>query len=125
MQAEAMYVVHLLSLLRIECSRRSECQDLGKPDNRVQRCPQLVAHVGQEVALGAAGGLGLLLFLPRSEEHTSELQSLMRITYAVFCLTKQNTHRNEKHRTTKEKDRVQDTNKINTNHISPNTTNYH
>src|SRR3546814_6779390 len=26
---------------------------------------------------------------PRSEEHTSELQSLMRITYAVFCLTKQ------------------------------------
>src|SRR3546814_9022419 len=27
----------------------------------------------------------------RSEEHTSELQSLMRITYAVFCLKKQNT----------------------------------
>src|SRR3546814_8418862 len=30
----------------------------------------------------------------RSEEHTSELQSLMRITYAVFCLKKQ-THINE------------------------------
>src|SRR3546814_3262548 len=28
---------------------------------------------------------------PRSEEHTSELQSLMRISYAVFCLKKQNT----------------------------------
>src|SRR3546814_4912006 len=29
----------------------------------------------------------------RSEEHTSELQSLMRISYAVFCLTKKtNTH---------------------------------
>src|SRR3546814_7410790 len=27
-------------------------------------------------------------FLLRSEEHTSELQSLMRISYAVFCLTK-------------------------------------
>src|SRR3546814_4751356 len=27
---------------------------------------------------------------PRSEEHTSELQSLMRISYAVFCLKKQN-----------------------------------
>src|SRR3546814_9997412 len=27
-------------------------------------------------------------FLPRSEEHTSELQSLMRISYAVFCLKK-------------------------------------
>src|SRR3546814_1637291 len=28
----------------------------------------------------------------RSEEHTSELQSLMRISYAVFCLKKQNTY---------------------------------
>src|SRR3546814_7937354 len=28
---------------------------------------------------------------PRSEEHTSELQSLMRISYAVFCLNKKNT----------------------------------
>src|SRR3546814_4482929 len=27
--------------------------------------------------------------MPRSEEHTSELQSLMRISYAVFCLQKQ------------------------------------
>src|SRR3546814_8065322 len=29
--------------------------------------------------------------LLRSEEHTSELQSLMRISYAVFCLKKKNT----------------------------------
>src|SRR3546814_1379480 len=29
--------------------------------------------------------------LPRSEEHTSELQSLMRISYAVFCLKKKKT----------------------------------
>src|SRR3546814_8372852 len=28
----------------------------------------------------------------RSEEHTSELQSLMRISYAVFCLKKKSTH---------------------------------
>src|SRR3546814_8822294 len=28
----------------------------------------------------------------RSEEHTSELQSLMRISYAVFCLTQKTTH---------------------------------
>src|SRR3546814_3718390 len=33
----------------------------------------------------------------RSEEHTSELQSLMRISYAVFCLKK----KNDKHRNTK------------------------
>src|SRR3546814_1995884 len=30
--------------------------------------------------------------LVRSEEHTSELQSLMRISYAVFCLKKKNTN---------------------------------
>src|SRR3546814_3317622 len=30
----------------------------------------------------------------RSEEHTSELQSLMRISYAVFCLKKKNQHEN-------------------------------
>src|SRR3546814_4875241 len=31
-------------------------------------------------------------FIGRSEEHTSELQSLMRISYAVFCLKKKNKH---------------------------------
>src|SRR3546814_3831519 len=30
----------------------------------------------------------------RSDEHTSELQSLMRISYAVFCLTQKNNHTN-------------------------------
>src|SRR3546814_4803978 len=33
---------------------------------------------------------GLSADSPRSEEHTSELQSLMRISYAVFCLKKKN-----------------------------------
>src|SRR3546814_3918090 len=31
----------------------------------------------------------------RSEEHTSELQSLMRISYAVFCLKTKKTHKNK------------------------------
>src|SRR3546814_6642747 len=35
--------------------------------------------------------------LRRSEEHTSELQSLMRISYAVFCLKKKNIHKHCKH----------------------------
>src|SRR3546814_8376962 len=34
------------------------------------------------------------LFGRRSEEHTSELQSLMRISYAVFCLKKKNRTKN-------------------------------
>src|SRR3546814_1595540 len=36
----------------------------------------------------------------RSEEHTSELQSLMRISYAVFCLKKKNNKRNNNSNTT-------------------------
>src|SRR3546814_10787229 len=36
-------------------------------------------------------GLGQRLARRRSEEHTSELQSLMRISYAVFCLKKKTT----------------------------------
>src|SRR3546814_10057395 len=36
----------------------------------------------------------------RSEEHTSELQSLMRISYAVFCLKKKNTNHTHKHNPT-------------------------
>src|SRR3546814_6583942 len=34
------------------------------------------------------GGMGITQGVHRSEEHTSELQSLMRISYAVFCLKK-------------------------------------
>src|SRR3546814_5407586 len=33
----------------------------------------------------------------RSEEHTSELQSLMRISYAVFCLKKKNSYKEQKY----------------------------
>src|SRR3546814_8249810 len=53
-----------------------------------------VRHRGHRVGLAGdeqlpdvdrADGLGI----HRSEEHTSELQSLMRISYAVFCLKKQ------------------------------------
>src|SRR3546814_4842391 len=40
----------------------------------------------------AASVRGSLAHETRSEEHTSELQSLMRISYAVLCLTKKKTH---------------------------------
>src|SRR3546814_1429640 len=41
------------------------------------------------------GDLAMLTSV-RSEEHTSELQSLMRISYAVFCLKKKNTSKHNK-----------------------------
>src|SRR3546814_2387140 len=76
--------------------------DLGKTDDGVERRAQLVTHVGEELGLGAVGGLRLVasgrqlqaaacLFLlqaMRSEENTSELQSLMRISYVVFLFKK-------------------------------------
>src|SRR3546814_14541037 len=47
-------------------------------------CPD---HSDHRITLG---GVRLRIHQQRSEEHTSELQSLMRISYAVFCLKKKN-----------------------------------
>src|SRR3546814_9986426 len=64
------------------------------------RCLGIAALFGFEVALARSLGVtgygafsfGLALAgLARSEEHTSALQSLMRISYAVFCLQKKQT----------------------------------
>src|SRR3546814_2610900 len=58
--------------------------------------PVVDALRGERIDIGRAGqtdrfGARLRALLKRSEEHTSELQSLMRISYAVFCLKKKNT----------------------------------
>src|SRR3546814_4654297 len=50
--------------------------------------PGLGQELEGEGADRAVGGFGV--HPDRSEEHTSELQSLMRISYAVFCLKKKN-----------------------------------
>src|SRR3546814_2268865 len=51
--------------------------------------PGLVRRINQGLArLLERDGFAALADAVRSEEHTSELQSLMRISYAVFCLTK-------------------------------------
>src|SRR3546814_6360888 len=61
-----------------------------------------LAHDVAQVALAALGLLGNLHLGTvtgreiRSEEHTSELQSLMRISYAVFCLKKKITTNTKK-----------------------------
>src|SRR3546814_1135171 len=56
---------------------------------------------GANADFRASGQTGILIAgsgiaMDRSEEHTSELQSLMRISYAVFCLKKKTTHTNQK-----------------------------
>src|SRR3546814_10208562 len=74
----------------------------GLYDAKMDHMP-VVAIVGQQAvsALGsdfqqevnlAAVFEDVSDYTQRSEEHTSELQSLMRISYAVFCLKKKNTY---------------------------------
>src|SRR3546814_5110902 len=50
--------------------------------------------VGELLPVQPAGAIDAAELRIRSEEHTSELQSLMRISYAVFCLKKTKTHQN-------------------------------
>src|SRR3546814_9106989 len=67
---------------------------LGDVGEFLRRLGIVLVLVGMQF-LGelAIGGLDLRIARTlRSEEHTSELQSLMRISYAVFCLTKK-THK--------------------------------
>src|SRR3546814_3019197 len=58
----------------------------GAPLRMASPLPAASAHLGRKVLM--VGNL-----FGRSEEHTSELQSLMRISYAVFCLKKQSTNK--------------------------------
>src|SRR3546814_3018800 len=58
-----------------------------------QRCAQLVRRgIGECPLAGKCSCQALEKPIHRSEEHTSELQSLMRISYAVFCLKKKKFH---------------------------------
>src|SRR3546814_3058452 len=66
---------------RLPCRQRADALDHGE---------QAVGAVGAQRLGEAEAGDG------RSEEHTSELQSLMRISYAVFCLKKKKHKKNER-----------------------------
>src|SRR3546814_6566210 len=73
-------------------ARAGEEGDLGKAAQTPDLKPGQ-AHAGSAGAQqNARSGPGVV----RSEEHTSELQSLMRNSYAVFCLKKKKYNRDEK-----------------------------
>src|SRR3546814_7488027 len=57
------------------------------------RCAGIAVWINPETSKTAARRYRILP--PRSEEHTSEIQSQMRITYAVLCLNKKNKHRTQ------------------------------
>src|SRR3546814_9573561 len=72
----AQLVEHLRMLaLALADHRRQQHPALVGGFRVVAQCKDLVDHLADDL---------------RSEEHTSELQSLLRISYAVFCLKKQN-----------------------------------
>src|SRR3546814_6772050 len=60
---------------------------IGRDADVVFDIPDLDRPVGGRLEAAAE----LAIDPPRSEEHTSELQSLMRISYSVFCLKKKKT----------------------------------
>src|SRR3546814_4464683 len=71
------------------------CNSGSPPVNTTKRCSAAPAQATSMASASASAELKRPPPTPsmptksvRSEEHTSELQSLMRISYAVFCLTK-------------------------------------
>src|SRR3546814_7877326 len=57
---------------------------------RERRCQGAIPAANTMIPPASASAVTTLIGSNRSEEHTSELQSLMRISYAVFCLKKKN-----------------------------------
>src|SRR3546814_2047728 len=81
-------------------TRRARCRSMRRADRRAPLRGFSLIEMLVAVAVLSLVALALLNLagentrtaLVRSEEHTSELQSLMRISYAVFCLKKKNTY---------------------------------
>src|SRR3546814_7875022 len=66
-------------------------ENLGALVDRFGAGPEQTAHFLRRFQVTLAiGAQQTPRIMERSEEHTSELQSLMRISYAVFCLKKKN-----------------------------------
>src|SRR3546814_2887151 len=65
------------------------------PSRRLMKCKEAGDQGSRSIGSLSAG-------LGRSEEHTSELQSLMRISYAVFCLKKKTNYNIQQHTQQKE-----------------------
>src|SRR3546814_9575246 len=96
--AAAAAIINIWLMIRVGQVRTSEKVSVGDGGNEkvirrmrahgnfVESAPFVVLLVG--VIELAGKGQPWLAYVARSEEHTSELQSLMRISYAVFCLKK-------------------------------------
>src|SRR3546814_1575300 len=70
--------------LLLGTERRVQLQPLEEGDERLDEPFLAALQEGEDLARQI--GVDRTVLVGRSEEHTSELQSLMRISYAVFCL---------------------------------------
>src|SRR3546814_5191315 len=66
----------------VHCIGHVEAAGIGRSRATVAATSAITARAGSGI------GISAVAVAARSEEHTSELQSLMRISYAVFCLKK-------------------------------------
>src|SRR3546814_8043466 len=93
MPVETVLLDNAITQLRAALMRVVERKDAagGYP---FQDAIDIPAAAGDEaLKILAEAGYAMFQLLFRSEEHTSELQSLMRISYAVFCLKKKKCRR--------------------------------
>src|SRR3546814_4819769 len=70
------------------CRCRQGCTRNTSQRNGQRQCNRIESKIDADVGIADSNTA------TRSEEHTSELQSLMRISYAVFCLKKKKTQHN-------------------------------
>src|SRR3546814_4420645 len=94
------------TLFRSPRSDESDSPDLGDEATLSLSACTFAAEVPDVVVAGRVvfldvgnfnvGSLSFGSLRVRSEEHTSELQSLMRISYAVFCLKKKKKHKHNR-----------------------------
>src|SRR3546814_2314495 len=89
------------------CQRRSDCVEPGpgtprSPSTTQGKSLARSSSAARERAVAQAVRPATTVARARSEEHTSELQSLMRISYAVFCLKKKKKQKETTHSSLKQ-----------------------
>src|SRR3546814_3408592 len=98
-KADMVDDAELMELVEMEVRGLLSKYEFPGDDTPIIKGSALKALEGDESEIGVPSVLALV---ERSEEHTSELQSLMRISYAVFCLKKKKRNKygqNEKYET--------------------------
>src|SRR3546814_6509863 len=94
MASPSRKITRSLSMVALLPPSGGSCQSRGVSQDRNDVAPLRACRVLARCRCPRLrrAGRGRAPLRPRSEEHTSELQSLMRISYAVFCLKKTKDH---------------------------------